>query len=177
MGITTGLPKIGWPDQTLAMGEYGRRKVPVFPTESGQQPRREPSQNGSCKSLVLKEFFGGKEHLGFVPSPLPCPLGYACTFHTPTSPLLKPCVPDRGIKMSTVDAALSLGLEVVDKAGDAPRFPAPSVAASFLLQSWLLGGGDGIYMREVHPCIISAKFGPPTPTAPKFTRWLSCAFS
>ena len=40
----------------LETGKYGCRKVRVYATECGEQLGRDPSENGSSKSLVLKSF-------------------------------------------------------------------------------------------------------------------------
>ena len=44
-----------WP---LVTGKYGCRKVRVYPAECGEQLGRDPSKNGSSKSLVLTSFSG-----------------------------------------------------------------------------------------------------------------------
>ena len=66
----------------LATGKYGCRKVRVYPAECGEQLGRDPSKNGSSKSLVLKSS-SGEGTLGFVPSSHPHSLGYACTLYAP----------------------------------------------------------------------------------------------
>ena len=42
----------------LATGKYGCRKVRVYPAECGEQLGRDPSKNGSSKSLVSQSFSG-----------------------------------------------------------------------------------------------------------------------
>ena len=47
-------------------------------------------QNMGAQILWFKEFFWRRNTLGLVPSSHPHSLGYACTLHAPTSPLLIP---------------------------------------------------------------------------------------
>ena len=45
-------------DKRGQTGKYGCRGVRVYPTECGEQLGRDPSKNGSSKSLVLKSLSG-----------------------------------------------------------------------------------------------------------------------
>ena len=72
---------------SLETGKYGCTKVRVYSAECSEQLGRDPSKNGSSKSLVSKSFFCGGNTLGLVPSSHPHSLGYACTLYAPTSPL------------------------------------------------------------------------------------------
>ena len=69
--------------QHLATGKHGCREVRVYPTECGEQLGKDPSKNGSSKSLLLKrEHFGTRPflspslsgiRLNFVRPHFPCP--------------------------------------------------------------------------------------------------------
>ena len=64
------------------------RKVRVYPMQSGQQLATDPSKTGSCKPLVLKNFFlGGENTLGLVSCTLTHTSEYACTLYIPNVPL------------------------------------------------------------------------------------------
>ena len=53
--------------QKLATGKYGCRKVQVYPAECAEQLGRDPSKNGSSKSLVLEIFSGEGTRKAFQP--------------------------------------------------------------------------------------------------------------
>ena len=48
-------------------GGVERYTCDFYPSEGGQQLERDPSEDGSCKPLVLKEFFCKRNTLGLVP--------------------------------------------------------------------------------------------------------------
>ena len=64
----------------LATGKYGCTEVQVYPVECGQQLGRDPSNFGSSKSLVLKSFFLGREHIGTRPCQSPSHFGIRLDF-------------------------------------------------------------------------------------------------
>ena len=83
LGTWVGVP------QRLVKGKYRCRKVRVYPAECGEQLGRDPSKNGSSKSLVFKE------SVGLVPSSHPHSLGYACTLCAPHFPSPKENAPSQ----------------------------------------------------------------------------------
>ena len=72
-----------WQRGSTGAERYGciPRSAHGVPTECGEQLGRDPSKNGSSKSLVSKSFFLGREHFG---TRRPHSLGYACTLYAPT---------------------------------------------------------------------------------------------